>query len=180
MFQMFVQKGAGGLNLGSVQLAQGNAVQQGGTLSMQGQVVSAGPLQNSIQQQHAVQPQSQQQTLIREQSTALSQVRITKYSYFFPTFIKLTHLFLTSFCFFKNVSTLEMLSLTLSLCISVSAVVSHPAASTESTPCVPLQHNDDPSAKLHQHGPDCNKPGSESWTQHSCCGYIRTGPFSSA
>uniref|UniRef100_A0A671TSJ3 Circadian locomoter output cycles protein kaput n=1 Tax=Sparus aurata TaxID=8175 RepID=A0A671TSJ3_SPAAU len=71
--QMFVQKGAGGLNLGSVQLAQGNAVQQGGTLSMQGQVVSAGPLQNSIQQQHAVQPQSQQQTLIREQSTALSQ-----------------------------------------------------------------------------------------------------------
>uniref|UniRef100_A0A8C4F5A2 Circadian locomoter output cycles protein kaput n=1 Tax=Dicentrarchus labrax TaxID=13489 RepID=A0A8C4F5A2_DICLA len=71
--QMFLQKGAGGLNLSSVQMAQGNAVQQGGTLSMQGQVVSAGPLQNSIQQQHAVQPQSQQQTLLREQSTALSQ-----------------------------------------------------------------------------------------------------------
>uniref|UniRef100_A0A8C4GS79 Circadian locomoter output cycles protein kaput n=1 Tax=Dicentrarchus labrax TaxID=13489 RepID=A0A8C4GS79_DICLA len=68
--QMFLQKGAGGLNLSSVQMAQGNAVQQGGTLSMQGQVVSAGPLQNSIQQQHAVQPQSQQQTLLREQSTA--------------------------------------------------------------------------------------------------------------
>uniref|UniRef100_A0A8C4GRJ6 Circadian locomoter output cycles protein kaput n=1 Tax=Dicentrarchus labrax TaxID=13489 RepID=A0A8C4GRJ6_DICLA len=77
--QMFLQKGAGGLNLSSVQMAQGNAVQQGGTLSMQGQVVSAGPLQNSIQQQHAVQPQSQQQTLLREQSTALSQVRQTKY-----------------------------------------------------------------------------------------------------
>ncbi|TMS20660.1 Circadian locomoter output cycles protein kaput [Larimichthys crocea] len=71
--QMFLQKGAAGLNLSSVQMAQGNAVQQGGTLSMQGQVVSAGPLQNSIQQQHAVQPQSQQQTLLREQSTALSQ-----------------------------------------------------------------------------------------------------------
>ncbi|KAM7388582.1 hypothetical protein PAMP_024747 [Pampus punctatissimus] len=71
--QMFLQKGAGGINLGTVQMAQGNAVQQGGTLSMQGQVVSAGPLQNSIQQQHAVQPQSQQQTLLREQSTALSQ-----------------------------------------------------------------------------------------------------------
>ncbi|TKS75032.1 Circadian locomoter output cycles protein kaput [Collichthys lucidus] len=70
---MFLQKGAAGLNLSSVQMAQGNAVQQGGTLSMQGQVVSAGPLQNSIQQQHAVQPQSQQQTLLREQSTALSQ-----------------------------------------------------------------------------------------------------------
>lgn len=78
MFQMFLQKGAGGLNLNSVQMAQGNAVQQGGTLSMQGQVVSAGPLQNSIQQQHAVQPQPQQQTLLREQSTALSQVRQAK------------------------------------------------------------------------------------------------------
>uniref|UniRef100_A0AAX7VDE6 Circadian locomoter output cycles protein kaput n=1 Tax=Astatotilapia calliptera TaxID=8154 RepID=A0AAX7VDE6_ASTCA len=52
-------KGPGGLN--------------GGTLSMQGQVVSAGSLQNSIQQQHAVQPPSQQQTLLREQNTALSQ-----------------------------------------------------------------------------------------------------------
>uniref|UniRef100_A0A3B4VL88 Circadian locomoter output cycles protein kaput n=1 Tax=Seriola dumerili TaxID=41447 RepID=A0A3B4VL88_SERDU len=71
--QMFLQKGAGGLNLSSVQMAQGNAMQQGGTLSMQGQVVSAGPLQNNIQQQHAVQPQPQQQTLLREQSTALSQ-----------------------------------------------------------------------------------------------------------
>uniref|UniRef100_A0A3Q0T5F8 Clock circadian regulator a n=1 Tax=Amphilophus citrinellus TaxID=61819 RepID=A0A3Q0T5F8_AMPCI len=71
--QMFVQKGAGGLNVSSVQMAQGNAGQQGGTLSMQGQVVSAGSLQNSLQQQHAVQPQSQQQTLLQEQSTALSQ-----------------------------------------------------------------------------------------------------------
>lgn len=70
---------------------------------------------------------------------------------------------------------LEMLSLTLGLCISVSAVVSHPAASA----CIPLQHNDDPSAKLYQHGPDRNEPGSECWTQHSRCGYIRTGPFSS-
>lgn len=63
MFQMFLPKGAGGLSVGSVQTAQGNVVQQGGTLSMQGQ--------NSIQQQHpAIQPQ--QQTLLRDQS--LSQV----------------------------------------------------------------------------------------------------------
>uniref|UniRef100_A0AAX7TJJ6 Clock circadian regulator n=1 Tax=Astatotilapia calliptera TaxID=8154 RepID=A0AAX7TJJ6_ASTCA len=73
--QMFLQKGPGGLNVSSVQMAQGNGGQQGGTLSMQGQVVSAGSLQNSIQQQHAVQPPSQQQTLLREQNTALSQVR---------------------------------------------------------------------------------------------------------
>ncbi|KAM3875660.1 circadian locomoter output cycles protein kaput [Diretmus argenteus] len=69
--QMFLQQGAGGLSLSSVQMAQGNAVQQGATLSMQGQVVSAGGLQSSMQQQHTVQPQ--QQTLLREQSTALSQ-----------------------------------------------------------------------------------------------------------
>ncbi|XP_053285951.1 circadian locomoter output cycles protein kaput isoform X3 [Pleuronectes platessa] len=71
--QMFLQKGAGGLSLGSVQMAQGNTLQQGGMLSMQGQVVSAGPLQNNIKQLHAVQPQSQQQTLLQEQSLALSQ-----------------------------------------------------------------------------------------------------------
>ncbi|XP_028259131.1 circadian locomoter output cycles protein kaput isoform X2 [Parambassis ranga] len=71
--QMFLQKGSGGLNLNSVQMVQGNAIQQGGTLSMQSQVVSAGTLQNSIQQQHAVQPQTQQQALLREQNTALSQ-----------------------------------------------------------------------------------------------------------
>lgn len=75
---MFLQKGAGGLNVSSVQMAQGNGGQQGGTLSMQGQVVSAGSLQNSIQQQHAVQPPSQQQTLLREQNAALSQVRQAK------------------------------------------------------------------------------------------------------
>lgn len=64
--------------MSSVQMGQGNTVQQGGTLSMQGQVVSTGPLQNSIQQQHAVQPQTQQQTLLREQNTALAQVRKNK------------------------------------------------------------------------------------------------------
>lgn len=73
MFQMFLQKGNEELNLNSTQMGHGNAVQQGGTLNMQGQVRSAGPLQNSIKQQHAVQPQSQQQALL-EQSTALSQV----------------------------------------------------------------------------------------------------------
>lgn len=71
MFQMFLQKGAGGLSLGSVQMAQGSAVQQGAALSMQAQVVSAGPLQNNAAQQHAGQPQA----LLRDQSTALPQVR---------------------------------------------------------------------------------------------------------
>ncbi|KAF0042410.1 hypothetical protein F2P81_005942 [Scophthalmus maximus] len=70
--QMILQKGAGGLTVGSVQMAQGNVVQQGATLSMQGQVVSAGPLQNSIKQQHAVQPQSQQQTLSQCQRSSLT------------------------------------------------------------------------------------------------------------
>ncbi|XP_034036388.1 circadian locomoter output cycles protein kaput isoform X2 [Thalassophryne amazonica] len=66
--QMFLQKGSGVFNVSSVQMALGNAVQQGGAHSTQGQVASTGTLQNSMQQ-----PQSQQQTLTREQSTALSQ-----------------------------------------------------------------------------------------------------------
>lgn len=93
--QMFLQPGTGGLSLGPVQLAQGTAVQQGGALTMQGQVVSAGTLQSNTQQQqqHTVvqqqqpqqpqQPQTQQQqqqNLLREQSTALSQqVRRTSF-----------------------------------------------------------------------------------------------------
>lgn len=77
LFQMFLQKGAEDVNLSSVQMPVGNLVQQGGALGMHGQVVSAGPLQNSVQQQHAVQPLSQQQTLLREKSTALAQVRKT-------------------------------------------------------------------------------------------------------
>lgn len=97
MFQMFLQKGTGGLNLSSVQMAQGNTVQQGGSLSMQGQVVSAGPLQNSIQQQqHAVQPQSQQQTPLREQNTALTQVR-KNIHVFFPNTATILILFLVDF-----------------------------------------------------------------------------------
>ncbi|XP_074524257.1 circadian locomoter output cycles protein kaput isoform X6 [Halichoeres trimaculatus] len=71
--QMFLQKGATGLNVSSVQMTPGNSVQQGATLSMQGQVVSAGPLQNSIQQQHGVQTQAQTQTLIQDQNSALTQ-----------------------------------------------------------------------------------------------------------
>lgn len=74
IFQMFLQKGAAGLNLSSIQMAPANAVQQGATFNMQGQLVSPGPLQGAIQQQHAVQPQSQQQTLLRDQSSALAQV----------------------------------------------------------------------------------------------------------
>ncbi|KAM4575407.1 circadian locomoter output cycles protein kaput isoform 1-T3 [Fundulus diaphanus] len=54
--QMFQQKADGGLNLSSAQTPYG---QQGGSLGMQGQAVPAAPLHNSIQQQHAVQNQSQ-------------------------------------------------------------------------------------------------------------------------
>lgn len=75
VFQMFLQKGASGLNLSSIQMAPANAAQQGATFNMQGQLVSPGPLQSTIQQQHAVQPQSQQQTLLRDQNSALTQVR---------------------------------------------------------------------------------------------------------
>uniref|UniRef100_A0A8C4GRF6 Circadian locomoter output cycles protein kaput n=1 Tax=Dicentrarchus labrax TaxID=13489 RepID=A0A8C4GRF6_DICLA len=42
---------------------------------------------------------------------------------------------------------LQMSLFSLVLCISVSAVVSHSAATTKCTACVSLQHNDDPSAK---------------------------------
>lgn len=74
-FQMFLQKGAEEVNLSSVQMSAGTAVQQGGPLGMHGQVVSTGPLQTSIQQPHPVQPLSQQQTLLREKNTAHAQVR---------------------------------------------------------------------------------------------------------
>lgn len=59
--QMFLQPGA-------VQLAEGTTVQPGGALTIQGQMISAG-LQSSTQQP----AQAQQQNLLREQSTALTQ-----------------------------------------------------------------------------------------------------------
>uniref|UniRef100_A0A4W5NV60 Circadian locomoter output cycles protein kaput n=1 Tax=Hucho hucho TaxID=62062 RepID=A0A4W5NV60_9TELE len=77
--QMFLQQGAGGLSLSSVQLAQGTTMQPGGALNMQGQVVSAGNLQSSTQQQHTVQrqpqqqAQPQQQNLLQDTSSVLSQ-----------------------------------------------------------------------------------------------------------
>nr|VAX54232.1 clock circadian regulator a [Squalius pyrenaicus]VAX54236.1 clock circadian regulator a [Squalius aradensis] len=81
--QMFLQPGGGSLNLGSVQLTQGSSVQQGGALSMQGAVVPAGSLQSGLQSthtatQHAVtqHPQQalpQQQNLLRDQSSTLTQ-----------------------------------------------------------------------------------------------------------
>uniref|UniRef100_A0A4W4GSR5 Circadian locomoter output cycles protein kaput n=1 Tax=Electrophorus electricus TaxID=8005 RepID=A0A4W4GSR5_ELEEL len=81
--QMFLQPGGGSLNLGSVQLSQSSSVQPGGTLTMQGQVVATGSLQGALTStqagtQHAIgqqtQPvQPQQQSLLREQSSALAQ-----------------------------------------------------------------------------------------------------------
>lgn len=79
LVQMFLQQGAGGLSLSSVQLAQGTTMQPGGALNMQGQVVSAGNLQGSTQQQHTVQrqpqlqAQPQQQNLLQDTSSVLSQ-----------------------------------------------------------------------------------------------------------
>uniref|UniRef100_A0A4W5NV55 Circadian locomoter output cycles protein kaput n=1 Tax=Hucho hucho TaxID=62062 RepID=A0A4W5NV55_9TELE len=79
LVQMFLQQGAGGLSLSSVQLAQGTTMQPGGALNMQGQVVSAGNLQSSTQQQHTVQrqpqqqAQPQQQNLLQDTSSVLSQ-----------------------------------------------------------------------------------------------------------
>uniref|UniRef100_A0A8C8HG78 Circadian locomoter output cycles protein kaput n=1 Tax=Oncorhynchus tshawytscha TaxID=74940 RepID=A0A8C8HG78_ONCTS len=76
--QMFLQQGAGGLSLSSVQLAQGTTMQPGDALNMQGQVVSAGNLQGSTQQQHTVQrqpqqqAQPQQQNLLQDTSSVLS------------------------------------------------------------------------------------------------------------
>uniref|UniRef100_A0AAY4DDZ6 Clock circadian regulator a n=1 Tax=Denticeps clupeoides TaxID=299321 RepID=A0AAY4DDZ6_9TELE len=74
--QMFMPPGAAGLNLGSVQLAQGTAVQAGGALTMQGQVVTAGSLQSSLStghtaSQHAVQQQQQQQVQSQRSSHPL-------------------------------------------------------------------------------------------------------------
>uniref|UniRef100_A0A1A8PLE1 Circadian locomoter output cycles protein kaput n=1 Tax=Nothobranchius rachovii TaxID=451742 RepID=A0A1A8PLE1_9TELE len=66
--QVFPQKGAGGV---TAQMSQGSAGQQGGSLNVQGQVVSSGPVQNSVQQQPAIQPQ--QLKLRTEHSSALSQ-----------------------------------------------------------------------------------------------------------
>ncbi|XP_043984254.1 circadian locomoter output cycles protein kaput isoform X1 [Gambusia affinis] len=73
--QMFQQKGDEGLNLSSAHTPHGTAGQQGATMSMQGQVVHPAALQNNMQQQQAVQTQtqSQQQTLLRDQNTVLSQ-----------------------------------------------------------------------------------------------------------
>uniref|UniRef100_A0A096M4H9 Circadian locomoter output cycles protein kaput n=1 Tax=Poecilia formosa TaxID=48698 RepID=A0A096M4H9_POEFO len=74
--QMFQQKGDEGQNLSSAaHTPHGTAGQQGVTLSMQGQMFPPAALQNNLAQQQAVQTQtqSQQQTLLRDQSTVLSQ-----------------------------------------------------------------------------------------------------------
>uniref|UniRef100_A0A8C6MKE3 Clock circadian regulator a n=1 Tax=Nothobranchius furzeri TaxID=105023 RepID=A0A8C6MKE3_NOTFU len=70
--QVFPQKGAGGV---TAQMSQGSAGQQGGSLNVQGQVVSSGPVQNSTQQQPAIQPQ--QLKLRTEHGPALSQSQQT-------------------------------------------------------------------------------------------------------
>lgn len=88
---MFLQQGGGSLNLGSVQLTQGSSVQPGTALTMQGLVVPAGILQGNLasthtgtqhsvtQQTQAAQPQ--QQSILREQSGAHTQVRHHTYTH---------------------------------------------------------------------------------------------------
>ncbi|XP_016115939.1 circadian locomoter output cycles protein kaput-like, partial [Sinocyclocheilus grahami] len=77
--QMFLQPGGGGLNLGSVQLTQGSSVQSAGSLSMQGAVVPTGSLQSThtgtqhTVTQHPQQAPPQQQNLLRDQSSNLTQ-----------------------------------------------------------------------------------------------------------
>uniref|UniRef100_A0A3P9J787 Circadian locomoter output cycles protein kaput n=1 Tax=Oryzias latipes TaxID=8090 RepID=A0A3P9J787_ORYLA len=67
---MLLQKGTGGQSLVSVQSSQGNNGQQAGLLSMQSQVVSAGPLHNNMQQQ-TVQPQQQSAAIPQAQQNPL-------------------------------------------------------------------------------------------------------------
>ncbi|XP_017543591.1 circadian locomoter output cycles protein kaput [Pygocentrus nattereri] len=81
--QMFLQPGGGSLNLGSVQLTQGTSVQPGTALTMQGQVVPTGSLQGGLASthsgtQHTVTQQTQQappqqQNLLRDQNSTLTQ-----------------------------------------------------------------------------------------------------------
>ncbi|KAK1175951.1 circadian locomoter output cycles protein kaput-like isoform X1 [Acipenser oxyrinchus oxyrinchus] len=75
--QMFLQQPAGGLNFGSVQLSSGNlpTVQQATSITMQGQVIPASPIQGGMSTGHISiqQQQQQQQLLLREQNTTLTQ-----------------------------------------------------------------------------------------------------------
>uniref|UniRef100_A0A8C1J5Q9 Circadian locomoter output cycles protein kaput n=1 Tax=Cyprinus carpio TaxID=7962 RepID=A0A8C1J5Q9_CYPCA len=84
--QMFLQPGGGSLNLGSVQLTQGSSVQSGGSLSMQGAVVPTGSLQSThtgtqhTVTQHPQQAPPQQQNLLRDQSSNLTQSQRTSHT----------------------------------------------------------------------------------------------------
>uniref|UniRef100_A0A8C2Q9E6 Circadian locomoter output cycles protein kaput n=1 Tax=Cyprinus carpio TaxID=7962 RepID=A0A8C2Q9E6_CYPCA len=88
--QMFLQPGGSSLNLGSVQLTQGSSVQSGGSLSMQGAVVPTGSLQSGLQSthtgtqhtvtQHPQQAPPQQQNLLRDQSSNLTQSQRTSHT----------------------------------------------------------------------------------------------------
>ncbi|KAF6733112.1 Circadian locomoter output cycles protein kaput [Oryzias melastigma] len=68
--QMLLQKAAGGQSLVSAQRSLGGSGPQAGVLSVQSQVVSAGPLQNNMQQQ-AVQPQQQQSAAMPQRTVTL-------------------------------------------------------------------------------------------------------------
>uniref|UniRef100_A0A8C1DW81 Circadian locomoter output cycles protein kaput n=1 Tax=Cyprinus carpio carpio TaxID=630221 RepID=A0A8C1DW81_CYPCA len=84
--QMFLQPGGSSLNLGSVQLTQGSSVQSGGSLSMQGAVVPTGSLQSThtgtqhTVTQHPQQAPPQQQNLLRDQSSNLTQSQRTSHT----------------------------------------------------------------------------------------------------
>ncbi|XP_033871512.1 circadian locomoter output cycles protein kaput-like isoform X2 [Acipenser ruthenus] len=73
--QMFLQQPVGGLNFGSVQLSSVNqpTVQQATSITMQGQVIPASPIQGGMSTGHiGTQHVIQQQPLLREQNTTLT------------------------------------------------------------------------------------------------------------
>ncbi|MGH0125408.1 UNVERIFIED_CONTAM: hypothetical protein FKN15_028344 [Acipenser sinensis] len=73
--QMFLQQPVGGLNFGSVQLSSVNqpTVQQATSITMQGQVIPASPMQGGMSTGHiGTQHVIQQQPLLREQNTTLT------------------------------------------------------------------------------------------------------------
>ncbi|XP_051784555.1 circadian locomoter output cycles protein kaput isoform X2 [Erpetoichthys calabaricus] len=73
--QMFLQQPGGGINFSSVQLATGSTptLPQATSITMQGQVVPASPVQGGVSSGHINTHVIQQQSLLRDQTTTLTQ-----------------------------------------------------------------------------------------------------------
>ncbi|KAG2466226.1 CLOCK protein, partial [Polypterus senegalus] len=72
---MFLQQPGGGINFSSVQLATGSTptLPQATSITMQGQVVPASPVQGGVSSGHINTHVIQQQSLLRDQTTTLTQ-----------------------------------------------------------------------------------------------------------